>query len=397
MSKHFKWAKLWFLSLGLCVISAYAAEKEGSKAAVTFNGSFEGGYALDWKSTPSAHDDNWLVDYINIGTNVDLSDSTKLVFLNSFSVGTGRGLQFQADGLAPQSVNGAVQTNNVGAYNTRNYYSGATILANRLAISNLGAYLDQKLLDGFHVQVGHVRNIFGMESMTDRFNMPTYYFSNTYSLTTYGGGIFNSGANGSNSPGTSGLNAYGWEYDTGVKLIASDPFPGTLEVAVLDGSGGNNNPPLSPAVTARYAYAIKTGDMSFTPVISGYFGKWYGGPKDLGLSAGVNMKMGMLFANVEFLSASSYQDVGLDSNQKSWSIYAEPGVDMGMFALSLKGEFNTQGQASNSAVSDFNIGAAISHTYSNTYRIRIAYEHTGLAGNIGNHVNDIRLLVGTQF
>jgi hypothetical protein len=390
MSKHFKWAKLWFLSLGLCIVSAYAAEKEGSKAAVTFNGSFEGGYALDWKSQPSMHDDNWLVDYLNVGTNVDISDATKLVFLNSFSVDTNRTLQFRADGAVSSA-------GNVGAFNTKNYYSGATVLSGRLAISNLGAYLDQKLVDGFHVQVGHVRNIFGMESMTDRFNMPTYYFSNTYSLTTYGGGIFNSGANGSNSPGTSGVNAYGWEYDTGVKLIASDPFPGTLAIAVLDGSGGNNNPPLSPAVAIHYDYAFKAGDFSITPVISGYFGKWYGGPKDLGLSAGGNVKMGMFFVNAEFLSASSYQDVGLDSNQKSWSIYAEPGVDMGMFALSVKGEFNTQSQASNSAVSDFNIGAALSHTYSNTYRIRIAYNHSGLAGNIGNHVNDLRILVGTQF
>jgi len=262
----------------------------------------------------------------------------------------------------------------------------------QFALALEGAYLDHTCAEGMHTWIGFFGTPFGMESMVDRADMPTYYYSSFFKNNYVGMGI---------------------NYDLGVKLALTDIIPGTLEVAVMDGRSYSGTGPnhLSPALALRYSMESKSGDMSFTPVLSAYLGHWAGFAKTLGLSAGVMAKMGALWANAEFLYGSDQTNItgvaGTDGTNNRWSVYVEPGFDLGMANVSLKAEmtnFANNGGGTSGTIaseSDYNLGAAISHTYEGDYTVKLACAMTNLNGkdtaNGPDHNNDVRLLFSTKW
>ena len=131
-------------------------------------------------------------------------------------------------------------------------------------------------------------------------------------------------------------------------------------------------PASSRPALARYWYEIKNGDSSLTPVVSAIFNRWDGGPADVGLTAGVMWKMNSVFANAEWVyTARKARRPMVELRRSMWSLYAEPGVDLGMLAVSAKVEFNSTTPAGGTAATNWNIGAGISHTYGEKYRIRL--------------------------
>jgi len=351
MSKHFKWARLWFLGFGVCLVGAQA--ETAATKGLTFSGSAEAGYAYTWDSTPSTKNSQWLVDSAVMNMTATLSDSTSVVISNAVSV-------------VPVTTNALS-----GGINSANYFSRFQFTNNGFTLANNAAYIDHKLADGVHLWAGNFRVPFGMESTWARYDMHTYYYSMAFAT-----------AQGAN-----------WLYDVGVKLAVSDVIPGTLEVAVVDGRQ-NGATDSSPAQAVKYGIEIKGGDMSITPTVSAYLGRWIGGPKDLGFTVGANWKMGTIWTNVEWLYLSQ-DNAGVKT--KNMSIYVEPGFDFGVANFSLKGEWYNQDPGAGTSTSDFNIGAALSHEYEGGYRIKLAYAHGGIKGDLGGHVNDIRLLLGAKF
>lgn len=356
MSTFWKWTRTWFLSLGLVLVAAHA-EKDAAKGVV-FGGSFEGGYSYDWTGG-SRYDSNWQVDYLNLNMTANVSENTKVVLNNGFAF---------------TSKSGSAAGFGLGQRNYWNRTVTVGLGTNGIVLGNTAAYIDHKCMDGLHTWVGNFAVPFGMESMVDRFDVPTYYISGAYTA----------------------IGRY-WGYqDLGVKFALTDIIPGTLEVALQE---GDNVRQFGPLLALRYQYDMKSGDMAFSPTVSAVFNTWRGGPKDMGFTVGTGMKSGAFLLNAEFLYGSQAIDPTLDPKNKVLSVYAEPGFDLGFATLTSKLEWGSfdNGAGSNS---DFNVGAAISHTYAGGYRVRLAYQHQGLSGNGsigGNHLNDIRLFVGTKF
>jgi hypothetical protein len=107
-------------------------------------------------------------------------------------------------------------------------------------------------------------------------------------------------------------------------------------------------------------------------------------------------KMGTLWANAEFLYTSRNLTPLGSTKAKNLSAYLEPGVDLGVAQIGVKGEWNSV-DPSTGSTSDFNVGVSLGHTYNDKYRIRAVYQHAGLGGKIGGHTNDFRLLFGTKW
>jgi hypothetical protein len=346
---------------------------------LTLSGYAEAGYARSWTSPATgggAMDSEFLLDSANIRMNWDVTDRVFFVLDSAFSA------------RPPVSVTDG-NSNGVGVgnlYNTSNYYA-KTFLSNANSPYAAGsliyalneAYVANKWCDGFNMWVGQYKTPFGMESRVSRFDMPTYYYSMAYN----------------------NANNFNMFYDIGVKLDFVGESWGHLELSVTDGksvltpqAAGNT---YSPSVAARYSYEYKNGDMSLTPVISAYLGEWSGGPQDVGLSAGLAYKMGVFNVNAEWvMSAMDSNPISDTQDSKIWSVYVEPGFDLGMLQVNVKGEYYNSSGTNN--YNDWNIGASIGHTYQEKYRIRLAYEAVNLSGNSpSGHINDIRLLFGTKF
>lgn len=357
-----------------------------------------GGYYQSWQKTPAgatvpnnAH--GFTVDRLKLRMDGNVSDKTKVVLQNAFFV----------DVSSTDGKNNA----NYNVFGSRNFTSPAAFrLASGAAGTGLlysleSAYVDHKFADGFHTWVGFFATPFGMESMWDRGDMPTYYYSAFYRSNYVGSGINN---------------------DLGVKFALTEMIPGTLEIAIMDGRGyaGTGPAHMSPSIGLRYSMEHKSGDMSLTPVASLYMAHWAGFAKYWMASLGAMAKMGALWGNLEFLYSTDQPNLSgvanTDGKNNRWSLVAEPGFDAGMVNLSAKVEFtNTTynggiASGTNKGQSDFNVGLAASHTYDGDYTVKLAYAMYGLANkNLGpgsfsspagfgeDHVNDLRLLFSTKW
>lgn len=358
MSNHGMWVKVALVGL-FCAAVAQADHATGHEGkGITMGGSIEGGYGYNWGA--GATDSNFLVDHAALNLMGTISDKTSVTISNAFAVN-----------------NGAVAATTANI-NTTRYFSGAALTAGGFTYTNLGAYLTHKWTGSVTTSIGHMRNPFGMEGLFSRYDMPTYYYSSTYTT----------------------AQGYGWNYDLGVKFTLTDILPGTAEIAVMDGQR-NNQPGETfsvPAAVVRWWSEMKGGDWTFTPVVSGYFGRWDGGPEDMGLSAGGMLKMGAMWANVEWLMTNRNRNPAGSTREKSMSVYVEPGMDLGMADVSLKGEFvSSDLAASGTNTSDFNVGLSLGKTYAEKYRVRATYQHANLGGKLGTHSNDFRVLFGTKW
>lgn len=352
------WVKLALIGM-VCAVTANADHKPGhdSVKGMTMGGSAEAGWNMNFQ--PGARASHFIVDNAAMWMNYEVSDKLKFVVSNAFAVTDGGGL---AGG---------------GTHNTATYYSGARLSAGTgnalLTFANNGAYLEHKCADGLTTAVGHFMNPYGMESLNSRFDMPTYYYSGAYTK----------------------ANTRQWTYDVGFKWTATDYLPGTAELALIDGHRANvTGENRTPALAFRWWYEAKNGDWSLTPVVSTYLGRWDGGPKDLGFTAGAMFKSSAFWANAEWVYGSQETTV----KNKIWSIYAEPGVDLGMAALSVKWVYNSADPAATGSTNDMDLGAALTKNYSDKLRIRLTYMFQNISKKLAtNSSHDVRLLFGTKW
>jgi len=374
MSKH--WAKLCFISAVL-VVTAQAAH-DGSKTAPV-SGSIEAGWG--WASTPTngaaagLSGSRFFVDQVNLKHHFDVNDKTSVTIHNAMAMNTNNNL------------NALLNTQNGVNYLAKD----AQLSTGTFTFANQGAFLTHKCADGMWTSVGNLATPFGMESMSSRYDMATYFYSSSISR----------------------AHSAGWMYDLGVNLHFVDSIPGSLEFSILDGRGtstlGNTvDGTNTPAVALRYSFALKNSDWSLTPVVSTYLGQWRGGPSNLGITAGLAYKMGALWTNFEFL----YTSVKVAGNagtlkDNQWSVVLEPGFDLGVAELSAKFEYlnNKDEGIDTTANSNMNLGLAVSKVYDDKYRIKLAYQHAAFsrkgagftAGPTQTPVNDVRLLFATAF
>jgi hypothetical protein len=336
-----------------------------SVKGLSFTGYAEAGYASSWISNLPA-DSEFLLDNANVIMGYEVSDRTKVVVNSAFAI-------------RPPKMGLSLGS----GINSSNYYSKQSFLSGQsgafvYAINE--AYIANKFRDCFILYAGQFKTPFGMESMFSRYDMPSYYYSAAYNA----------------------AQSFNLFYDLGLKLAIGGDTTGTLEVAITDGKSLTTTYPntYAPALSARYSYDYKSSDMILTPVFSAYLGEWRGSPQTLALSGGVKYKMGVLATDAEFVYFQGNSDPSNDDpKSKVWSVYLEPGFDLGIVQLSVKGEYNNTSTTGANATSagDWNIGAALGHTYMDKYRIRLAYQAQNLSGNNAGHINDLRLLFGSKF
>jgi hypothetical protein len=365
MSNHFRWATLGCLVL-MCGVSAHAADK-----GLSVTGDFVGGYGLSWFPSGAVvntaggkqNESQFFVDNATVKMRFGVSDKVAVYF----------------DNVA--SMNGAGPTNAAGTFgaglNTVNYLSARGNLsggaASRYALTNTGAYIEHSCTDNLKWGFGHQALPVGMEGMWDRYDMHSYYYTAARTAAT----------------------ALGMNYDVGLKLTLSDLIPGTLEWTLTDGRQVQTTTALATAL--RWSWTWKSGDMSLMPVVSGYFGRWRGGPKDWATTVGFNWKMSSIFANLEWFYTSTNPSFATNGETKNWSLWLEPGFDFGAAAVSFKVDMNNQKVGAAAGTTDFNVGAALSKTYADKYQVKLAYMHAGASGKLNNHGNDLRLLFGTKW
>lgn len=364
MSKHLKLAALGTLSLVLAVQAQGAEEKKG----LMIGGSFEGGYAHSWGDN-TAKGSQFFIDDLNMKFNVNVSDKVKVVVDQHWAA---------ASGTNPY---GALATNNwsSSAQNFDNLTLGA---GGALTMSTQAAYVEHKCSDHMTSQFGFVRTPFGIENMWSRYDSHSYYYSSGFSRQYVNG----------------------WDADLGYKSTFNNV--GNLEVALLEGrrnatwngtGGGANSFSNMPAVAARWSTSTKAGGMDITPVISGYTGRWRGGPQDLGITAGATMKMGTFGVNAEYMYGkenSNDTDAGKTTMHNVW---VEPTFDLGMVNASAKIDWVSNKTATAESVSDWNVSGALTHDW-DKLRIRAAFTTRNLKNRTdGDRQHDFRVMFGTKF
>jgi len=357
------WVKLALVGM-ITAAAANADHAPGHTGAkgMTMGGSAEAGWQMGFTSgTPMAS--HFLVDHASMWMNAEVSDKLKFVVNNAFAVTDGGGV---ATGRG---------------MNTATYFSGARLTTaagtgTQFTFANNAAYVEHKCMDGLTTAVGHFMTPFGMEGLSSRYDMSTYYYSAA-----------------ANQAFT-----LGWMFDLGFKWTATDYVPGTLEVALIDGHRANlGGESVTPSAVARWWYEVKGGDWSFTPVVSTYLGRWRGGPKDLGITAGGMFKAGTLFANAEWVYTSQDATMNAGAKTKNWSLYLEPGMDLGLAKLSVKWDYNSV-DAGAGSTNDMNLGAALTKDYSDKLRIRAVYMFANMSKKLAAaSTHDVRLLFGTKW
>ncbi|NBX68220.1 MAG: hypothetical protein EBR01_04570 [Proteobacteria bacterium] len=366
MSKHLRLAALGTLSLVLAVQAQGAEEKKG----LMIGGSFEGGYAHSWAdnsaSAVNRRGSQFFIDDLNMKFNVNVSDKVKVVVDQHWAVNS------DENPYVGTSWNSADQN-----------FDNLTLSGGTLRMATQAAYVEHKCGDHMTSQFGFVRTPFGIENMWTRYNSHSYYYSSGFTRQY------------SNR----------WDADLGIKSTFN--YFGNLEVAVLegrqndtwDGTGGGNN--LSdanmPAVAARWSTDVKASGMNITPVLSGYTGRWSGGPRDLGITAGATMKMGMLGVNAEYMYGKESKD-GTDAGKAQLhNVWVEPTFDLGVVNASAKIDWVNTKTASNDSVSDWNLSGAVTHDW-DKLRIRAAFTTRNLKNRTeGDRQHDFRVMFGTQF
>jgi hypothetical protein len=258
---------------------------------------------------------------------------------------------------------------------TQNFDSMTLTGPGAFTMSAQAAYLEHKCGEHITTQFGFVRTPFGMENMSSRFDSATYYYSTAFTT----------------------QHNYRWDADLGVKSTFGG-F-GNLEVALLEGRSNTANSVADfnmPSAAARWSTDMKMSGMNIMPVISGYTGRFRGGPLDLGLSAGANLKMGMFGANVEYMyTGMSPADVAGDK-VKGHNVWIEPMVDLGVMNISAKVDYVNAKTGDGNSNSNWNVSGAVSHDW-DKLRIRAAYTTRNLKNGNGPKEQDFRILFGTKF
>ncbi|MBI4403731.1 MAG: hypothetical protein HY537_06205 [Deltaproteobacteria bacterium] len=361
--------KYWLLTLLLMGSVVQAVDK-----GFTINGSIEAGFSEYLASENATRgwgkvsDFTAGIDDLNVRATWAVTDKTKVVLSENFAIGAGTNA-----GLSAFS----------GQFNSRSYFSTANVANNghNFMLSLGDAYLEHRCTDSFYTTIGHFAVPFGMEGLTSRYDNHSYYYSEAYHYAA---------------------SMYHWNWDTGLMFAFKETFPGAVEFALLDGRdnqvhAGETAPALGLATRLRYKWDL--GGWAITPTASAYMARFRGGPKDLGFTMGFNAKGGMLWANMEWVYTSTGV-LGADDKAKLWSVYIEPGVDLGLFDFGLKFDLASLTPAGGDGSSDMSLGAAIGKNYNGGYRIRLAYMHTGFQdkhGAVYRPANDIRLLFGTKW
>jgi hypothetical protein len=323
---------------------------------LTTSGHFEAGIAGSFggSATPGLQ---WLVDNFELHHGYAISPATSVTLIHGFAANnvsalkaTGRA-QDSASFFSPVSISTSPAT--------------ATTAPGGLTYHAREAYITHRFSENFAVTMGLFRNVFGLENLIDRYQLPTYYHSRAHGL----------------------WQAMGWNYNLGVKLDIAG-FEMTFFQA-LDSSGRNR-----PSLALRYKRELTSGDWSLTPVFSIYAGKFFVGPKDIGVSAGLMAKRKNLFGNFEavFGQRSSIPAGTLVS--RDWSIVAEPGLILPAVTLSVKGELTSN--MFPIGLTDLNLGIAVTKTF-DKFRARLLYSHINLRGSLGSHANELRLLFGAEW
>lgn len=390
MSKHLRLASL---ALAISFSAAHAADTKG----ITWSGNVMGGYFQSWHKGDPSNAHGFMVDRMKTRMDAHVSDRTKAVFQTGTFLSSGDGANKAAyDIFSSHNFTSRAAYRLAGGSTTN---SGFTMAAE-------AAYIDHKCMDGVHTWVGLFATPFGMESMWDRVDMNSYYYSSFYGNNYVGGGINN---------------------DLGLKFAISEIIPGTLEVAFMDGRGYGGGGPtyLSPALALRYSMEHKSGDLSITPVASLYMARWAGFAKWWMGSIGMMAKMGAIWGNLEFLYSSNQPNIisgatpAVDGKDTRYSLVLEPGFDAGVANFSLKAEM-TNATYNGGGVpgtlkgnTDYNLGLAVSHTYEGDYTVKLAYAMASMNGKVGgpgvtgglagaatagqDHINDLRLIFSTKW
>jgi len=361
--------KLCFIALAFALVAS--AGHETMKGAGN-SGSIEAG--LGWSTSTAAKGSQWFVDQLLMKKTFDVSDKTKVVFNNMFALNSANTGPVQAPAGS-------------GAVNNGNYYaSSATLAVGGYTFSNVGAYLQHECFKNGWTSFGHIPIPLGMESMWDRYDMASYFYSPMYRFAA----------------------AMGWNYDYGMKLLLKDTVPGTLEVALYDGRAGHPNAAIAgtyPAGTggnpglglaARWHNEVKNGDTSFTPVFSIMTRQFAHGTnqQNLAFTGGTSVKAGTLWGNLEFYYGTANTIGGV---VKAWNVMVEPGADFGGADVSLKYALNNAKVGAGAATTDHDLGLAVGHTYNDKLRVKFAYQFMNLSGKNGTKQHDVRLLLGTKW
>jgi len=335
---------------------ALAVPAKEPASSFTTNGHFEGGIAGSFGGS-ATRGLQWLVDDFELHNGYSVSDSTKLTVIHGFAANnvsalraTGRA-QDSSSFFSPAAISTSAAT--------------ATTAAGGLTYHVREAYLAHRFSPKFQLSAGLIRNVFGLENLVDRYQIATYYYSRAYSL----------------------WQSLGWNYTVGAKFELAG-----LELTffqALDGTGANR-----PSLAARYKIEIKKGDWSLTPVLSVYAGKFFKGPKDLGVSAGLLWRRQNLFFNFEGVFGQRLVLADGSLSSRDWSLILEPGAELGFATLSVKGELS-QNRFPVGAT-DFNAGVAVAKTF-DRWRAKLLYAHNNLKGDLGVHANELRLLFGTEW
>ncbi len=358
MSKHLKLAALGTLGLVLAVQAQGTEEKKG----LMIGGSFEGGYAHSWGDSVTKGS-QFFIDDLNMKFNVNVSDKVKVVVDQHWA--------------AASTGNATTATN---WNSSEQVFDNLTLdgdIFSALSMATQAAYVEHKCGDHMTSQFGFVRTPFGMENMWSRYDSHSYYYST---------GFTNQKDNG-------------WDADLGIKSTFSNV--GNLEVAVLEGRRSGLAHSNMPAAAARWSTDTKAGGMNIAPVVSGYTGRWRGGPLDLGVSGGANLKMGMFGANVEYMYAKENTDDSEAGTTKTHNVWVEPMVDLGVVNASAKIDWVSTKVATADSVSNWNLSAALTHEW-DKLRLRAAFTTRnlklhGTGANDPKREHDFRIMFGTKF
>ncbi len=322
------------------------------------SGNFMGGIGHSWSPGGA----QMFVDGLHLKNRFEVSPKLNVVLHNAFAL---------------NSANTGAAAAGFTAQNGSTYFSQATITGGSLSFSNLAAYIEHECSKSMKIAFGHMRTGFGMESMWDRVDMGSYWYSVGYGLTTRNG----------------------MGYDMAARFTFMDVLPGALEVSLIDGRAARAGNSFG-SFGLRWHNDFKNGETTITPVISALVQNFVGGPKDLAFSGGAAMKFAALWLNAEFQYISSETNAILAAGGKNtyWQIMAEPGMDLGMFDLSVKYQFINGKVGAGANNSDHVIGAAIGKTYDDKHTMKLAYQHSFLSKKFAAApTNDIRLLISTKW
>lgn len=141
---------------------------------------------------------------------------------------------------------------------------------------------------------------------------------------------------------------------------------------------------------------MKAGGITIMPVASTYLGRWRGGPLDVGISAGANMKMGMFAANLEYMYGSQNINDTDAGKTKNHTVWVEPMFDLGMVNVSAKVDYHSDKAGAANSTSDWNVSGAVTHEW-DKLRIRAAYSARNLKNTQTPNAHDFRIMFGSKF